>query len=145
MTETDVTFEPSPELVEDTSRPGVGAAARQVAERASAIARLELELASLEIKRKIGALGTGIGLGVGALVFALFALGFGLAAAAAALATFLATWLALLIVMGILLLLTAILGMLALRAVKKGTPPVPQQAITEAKLTTNAIKSDGGG
>jgi hypothetical protein len=74
----------------------------------------------------------------------LFALGFGLAAAAAALATFLATWLALLIVMGILILVAAILGMLAMRALKKGGAPVPEQAITEAKLTTNAIKSDGG-
>ena len=122
---------------------GFGAAAKQVAEHASALARLELELATLELKRKLAALGLGIGLGVGAAVFLLFVVGFGLATVAAALATFLPTWLALLIVTVFLLLVAAVLGMLALRAVRRGTPPVPQQAIREAKLTTEAIKSDG--
>ena len=122
---------------------GFGAAAKQVAEHASALARLELELATLELKRKLAALGLGIGLGVGAAVFLLFVVGFGLATVAAALATFLPTWLALLIVTVFLLLVAAVLGMLALRAVRRGTPPVPQQAIRDAKLTTEAIKSDG--
>ena len=36
-----------------------------------------------------------------------------------------------------------LLGLLALRAIKKGTPPVPEQAIREAKLTSNALKADG--
>jgi hypothetical protein len=27
--------------------------------------------------------------------------------------------------------------------IKKGTPPVPEQAIEEAKLTSEALKSDG--
>ena len=74
---------------------GVGAAAKQVAEHASAVARLELELASLELKRKVANLAVGIGLAVGAALFALYALGFAFAAAAAGLATFLDTWLAL--------------------------------------------------
>jgi len=39
---------------------GVGAAARSVAEHASALARLELQLAALEVKRKIGSLALGI-------------------------------------------------------------------------------------
>jgi uncharacterized membrane protein YqjE len=119
---------------------GLGTAAKQVAEHASALVRLELELASLELKRKLGALGVGVGLGVGAAVVALFMLGFGLATIAAALATFLATWLALLIVTVFLLLVAALLGFLAMRAVRRGTPPVPEQAIREAKLTTEALK-----
>jgi hypothetical protein len=122
---------------------GLGTAAKQVAEHASALARLELELAGLELKRKFAALGLGVGLGVGAAVFLVFMLGFGLATIAAALATFLSTWLALLIVTGFLLLMAGLLGFLALRAVRRGTPPVPQQAIREAKLTTEAIKSNG--
>jgi hypothetical protein len=28
-------------------------------------------------------------------------------------------------------------------SLKKGTPPVPEQALREAKLTTEALKSDG--
>jgi uncharacterized membrane protein YqjE len=127
----------------ETDSQGVGTAAKVVAERASAIVRLELELAALELKRKIVALGLGIGFAIGAAVFLVFMLGFAFAAIAAALATAMATWLALLITMGILFALAAILGVLALGRIKKGTPPVPEQAIREAKLTTEALKSDG--
>lgn len=129
---------------ETTENGGLGAAAKQVAEHASALARLELELAKLEIGRKVAALGLGIVLGLGAAIFALFMLGFLLAAAAAALATAMSTWLALLLVALGLLLVTGLLGMLALGRIKKGTPPVPQQAIREAKLTQTALKSDAG-
>jgi hypothetical protein len=125
--------------------PGLGAAAKHVAEHASALARLELELAALELKRKIVALGIGAGLGIGAAVFLLFALGFGVAAAAAALATTMATWLALLIVTGGLVVLAALLVVLAVGRIKSGTPPVPKQAIEEAKRTSSALKSDGNG
>ena len=121
---------------------GVGAAARQVAEHASAIARLEFELATLELKRKVANLGLGIGLGVAAAVFGLFALGFGLAAGAAGLATVVSTWLALLIMFGVLLLFALVLGLIAIGRIKRGTP-VPEQAIEEAKRTTTALKSDG--
>jgi hypothetical protein len=122
---------------------GVGEAAKVVAEHASQIARLEIELAMLELKRKIVALGLGIGLGLGALLFVLFGLGFALAAAAAALATAVATWAALLIVAGALFGVVGLLGILALGLIRKGAPPVPKQAIEEAKLTTAAIKSNG--
>jgi protein-S-isoprenylcysteine O-methyltransferase Ste14 len=122
---------------------GVGTAAKIVAERASTIVRLELELAAMELKRKVVALGFGIGLAIGAAVFLVFALGFAFATVAAALATGMSTWLALLVTTGILLALVAALGVLAVVKIKKGTPPVPEQAIREAKLTTEALKSDG--
>jgi membrane-bound ClpP family serine protease len=122
---------------------GLGAAAKSVSEHLSAIMRLEIELATMELKRKIVALGLGIGLVVGALVFLLFMVGFGLATIAAALATFLSTWLALLIVTGGLLLLAGVLGFIGVKTITKGTPPVPEQAIREAKLTSDALKSDG--
>ena len=51
--------------------------------------------------------------------------------------------LSLLIVVGGLLLIVGVLGALALRSFKKGTPPVPRQAIEEARLTGEAIKADG--
>jgi hypothetical protein len=123
----------------------LGSAAKEVAEHASALVRLELELAKLELGRKVGALGIGIGLGAGAALVALYAVGFVFATIAAGLATFLATWLALLIVTLFLLLLTGVLGALAVNRIKKGTPPVPEQAIAEAKLTSEALKSDGSG
>ena|SRR5438309_11999329 len=131
-----------PDTVTD-GHTSLGAAAKQVAEHASALARLELELAKLEVTRKIASLGKGIGLGLGAGILLLFMLGFLLAAGAAALATTLSTWLALLVVAGGLLVVAGLLGLLGLRAIKKGTPPVPEQAIQEAKLTSDALKADG--
>jgi hypothetical protein len=127
----------------DGTPQGVGDAAKDVAEHASTIFRLELELAAMELKRKVSSLGLGIGLGIGAAVVALFMVGFLYATIAAALALVVPTWAALLIVTGILLLQVAILGYLAVGRIKKGTPPVPEQAIREAKLTTEALKSDG--
>jgi hypothetical protein len=120
---------------------GVGGAAKQVAEHASSIARLEIELALLELKRKLVALGLGVGLLVGAGLFSLFMLGFMFATIAAVLATFLSTWLALLIVTVALMLIAGACGLIGLGALKKGSPPVPEQAIREAKLTTQALKS----
>jgi Putative Actinobacterial Holin-X, holin superfamily III len=120
---------------------GVGAAAKQVAEHASALARLEAELAGLELKRKVASLGIGIGLAATGAVLGVFALGFALATVAAALATFLSTWLALLIVTGGLVLLAGLCAMIGLGAIRKGSPPVPEQAIREAKLTSEALKS----
>jgi hypothetical protein len=125
----------------EATRPGVGAAARDVAEHASALARLELELAGHELKQKAGAFGAGAALAIGAAVLALFALGFLLATVAAALAIVLDTWLALLIVALALLAIGGLLGALGLRRIRRATPPVPEEAIREAKLTTDALTS----
>jgi hypothetical protein len=126
-----------------TENQSLGAAAKEVAEHASTLARLELELAALELKSKVAALGKAAGFGAGAIFFVLYAIGFAFATIAAALATFLPTWLALLIVTLFLLFGAGLLGMLALRSLKRGTPPVPKQAIEEAKMTTAALKTDG--
>jgi uncharacterized membrane protein YqjE len=128
---------------QETDHRSLGASAKEAAEHASTLVRLELELAALELKRKVTALAVGIGLGIGAALFLLFALGFGFATIAAGLATVVDTWLALLIVTVGLFVLAGILGLLALNRIKRGTPPVPEQAIQEAKLTTAALKSDG--
>jgi hypothetical protein len=121
----------------------LGAAAKQVAEHASALARLELELAATELKTKVAALGKGAVFGAGALFFVLYAIGFLFATIAAALAIFLPTWLSLLLVTIALLLGAGLLGFLAVRSLKRGTPPVPKQAIEEARMTTAALKADG--
>jgi len=120
---------------------GLGAATRAVSERVSSIVRLEIELALSELKRKAATLGVGIGLLVGAGLFAVFMLWFAFATIAAALATTVSTWLALLIVTGILLVIAGVLGFIGYTAVSKATPPLPEQAIEEAKLTTEALKN----
>jgi hypothetical protein len=127
----------------ETEHRGVGPAAKEVADHASTLARLELELAALELKRKVAALGVGIGLVASAGVFLLFAVGFGLAAGAAALALVVSTWVGLLIVFGALVLLSLVLALIGMSAIKKGTPPVPEQALEEARLTTQALRSNG--
>ena len=118
----------------------VSDAARNVADHASSVAKLELRLATVELKKKVAPFGIGIGLGAAAGLMAVFGLAFALSTIAAALATFLAWWLALLIVTVCLLVLAGLLGLVALRAIKKASPPIPEQAIQEAKLTTAAIK-----
>jgi uncharacterized membrane protein YqjE len=125
------------------SNAGVGPAAKQVAEHASSLARLELELAALELKKKAAAFGAGVGVGLGGALFAVFTLGFLFAAIAAGFATAVPTWAALLITTGILFLLTAVLGSVAALLINRSTPPVPEQAIEEAKRTTEALKRDG--
>ena len=121
----------------------LGASAKQVAEHASALARLEVELAALEIKRKIASLGRGVAFGLVAALLLLYALGFGLASAAAGIATEIPVWAALLVVTGVLVILIALFGALAAVSIKRGAPPVPDQAIREAKLTSEALRHDG--
>jgi uncharacterized membrane protein YqjE len=126
----------------DSDQASLGTAAKQVAEHASALARLELRLAALELSRKAKSLALGIALAAAALLLLLYALGFGLASIAAAIP--LSTWASLLIVTGVLLVIIAVLGFFAVQAFKHGTPPVPDQAIEEAKLTQEALKAGNG-
>jgi tetrahydromethanopterin S-methyltransferase subunit C len=115
-----------------------------VAEHAREFVRLEVELATAELKKKAAALGTGIGLMVGAAVLAFLALTFGLLAAAAGLATTLPVWAALLIVCGALIVITTILALVGKRMLEKGVQPVPEQAVEEARLTGEALRNGDG-
>jgi hypothetical protein len=118
---------------------GVGYAAKEFVERARSIVRLEIELALLEIKAKLTRIGVGVGLAAGAAVVALFALGFLFAGIAAAIALALPWWASLLIVSATLFGVTALLAFLGIKSIKAGTPPMPEEAIEEARLTTEAI------
>jgi hypothetical protein len=122
-------------------RPGLGGAAKAVADRARSLVRLEIELATAELKKKLATIGIGIGLLAGAAMLAFYGVGFALATIAAGLATAVSTWLALLIVTIGLLVLVALLVFIGITAIKRGAPPVPVQAIEEAKLTAEAVKN----
>jgi hypothetical protein len=123
-------------------RPGLGAAIKNVREHATTLAGLEVELAKLELQKKLAALGVGVGLLVGAVLLVLYGLGFAFATLAAGLATFLPTWVAILIVTLVLFLLAVVLAFVGRSQVRKGTPPVPEQAIEEARKTQEALKSN---
>ncbi|HZT85508.1 MAG TPA: phage holin family protein [Gaiellaceae bacterium] len=119
---------------------GLSGATKRVADHARSIVRLELQLATSELKKRLAALGLGLGLAVAAALFALAALGFGLAAAAAGIATALPVWASLLIMFGGLLVLAGILGVAGLTLMKR-SKPVPEQAIEEARLTQEALRN----
>ena len=119
---------------------GIRASFRRVIRHAGSLSELQKELARAEMKRKMAALGAGAGLAIGAGVILFFAVAFGLATAAAALALVVDWWLALLIMFVLLLLVAGVLGLVAVRMVKKGTPPVPEQAIEELRLTRQTLR-----
>ena len=120
---------------------GLSDATKRVADHARSFVELEVQLATAELKKKAQALGVGAGLTVGAAIFAFLALVFGLLAAAAGLATTLPVWASLLIVFGALVLIAAILGLIGVKLLQKGTQPIPEQAIEEAQLTAEALRN----
>ncbi|HEY7421821.1 MAG TPA: phage holin family protein [Gaiellaceae bacterium] len=119
---------------------GLSGATKRVADHARSFVQLELQLATAELKKKAAALGVGLGLTGGAALLAFLALCFGLAAAAAGIATTLPVWASLLIVMGGLILIAAVLGAIGVEMLKRGSRPVPEQAVEEVQLTTEALR-----
>lgn len=137
-----------PEVATPSSPPpngsvGVGQAVKEVTDRLKTILTLEIELAKLEVSRKIAAFAVGIAMLVAAAVFALYGIGFLLAALASGLDTWLPHWLADLAV-GLGLLVVVVLPLALIGKKKLSSPPVPKQAIHEAKLTSAALKKDDG-
>lgn len=120
---------------------GLVSRTRSVKQRAESLVRLNLELAKLEAKKKVAALGVAAGLALLAVVLVVYAIGFAFATAAAGISEALPLWLSLLIVTGLILLLAAIAGLLAARFAKKASPPKPAQAIEEAERTVETLRS----
>lgn len=99
------------------------------------------ELARLELAEKARKLAPALALGLAALVLALFAVGYGVAAAVEGLDGSLPRWAALLVVAGALAAVAALLGALAVAGTRRAAPPVPEQAIAEARETTRAVRA----
>lgn len=127
-----------------TDSRGLRASLQRVIRHAGSLSQLNKELARAEMKRKTAALGAGAALAIAAGVILFFAVAFGLATAAAALAIVLDLWLALLIMFAALLLVALVLALVGVRLIKKGSPPVPEQAIQEAKLTRQVLRGGHG-
>ncbi len=120
---------------------GVLTRAKTVKKRTLSLAQLNLELAKLEAKQKVTAIGTGAGLVAVAAVLIVYAIGFTFAALAAGISEALSLWLSLLIVAGILFLAAAIAAYLGVRFVRKASPPKPEQALEEAARTLETLES----
>lgn len=114
----------------------------QVSERASLLVREEIELAKAEMAAKARKLVTGAVVGIVAGVFFITALFFLLESAAWALYRIVGGtnyWAGFLIVAGMLIVLGALAGGLAYRAIRKSTPPAPTMAIDEAKKIRETV------
>jgi protein-S-isoprenylcysteine O-methyltransferase Ste14 len=120
----------------------LGEIVNDVSSKATLLVKEEIELAKAEITQKAKKLGVGAGLIAVAGVFAFFFLIFFLHMLALGFANWfsLEPWVGYGIVCILLLVFAAILAFVALRMFKKGSPPVPEMAIAEAKKTRAAIE-----
>jgi uncharacterized membrane protein YqjE len=124
----------------------IAAAITEVSERAQVLVREEIELAKAEVTEKATKLIKGAVVGAAAGIFVVMALVFALVGCAWLLYYYLPgnqfTYFWGFFAMAvILLLLGALAGLLAAKAVKKGSPPVPEMAIEEAKKIREAVSS----
>jgi len=117
----------------------------EVSENASILVREEIELAKAEVSAKLTKLGRGAGVGVAAGTFAFLALILILHGIAWLLGEELFDgniWAGYFVTAGIFLLIAALAGFIAFRSLKAGSPPVPEQAIEEAKLTKEMLEKE---
>lgn len=123
----------------------VGEMVFDVSERVSTLVREEIELAKAEVSEKVTKLLRGSAVGVAAGVFAFLALILILVGIAFLIDDlfFNSLWPGFLIVAAVLLIIAAIAGWLAYRAIQAGSPPVPVQAIEGAKQTRAVLEGSG--
>lgn len=116
-----------------------------VSESASTLVREEIELAKAEISQKVTKILQGSAIGIAAGTFAFLALILILHGIAWLLGEELFSgniWAGYFVTAGIFLLIAALAGFIAFRALKAGSPPVPEQAIEEAKLTKEMLEKE---
>jgi len=130
---------------DDTGSKSLGEIVADVSEKASQLVREEIELAKAEVKDKVSKLTRGAVAGAAAGVFLIF----GITMFFHGLAWLFNdifnwdddVWAGFAVVTGILFLLGALAGLLALRLFKKGSPPTPDLAIEEAKRTRAELEA----
>jgi uncharacterized membrane protein YqjE len=116
-----------------------------VSEKTSALIREEIELAKAEVTEKVGKILRGSAVGVAAGAFAFLALILVMEGIAWLLNEEVfdgKTWPGFFIEAAVFLLIAAAAGLFAYRSVQAGAPPVPDQAIEEAKLTKAVLEGE---
>jgi uncharacterized membrane protein YqjE len=116
-----------------------------VAEKSSSLVREEIELAKTEISEKVGKLLRGSVVGVAAGVFAFLALILVMQGFAWLLAEEVFdgnAWPGFFVEAALFLLIAAGAGFFAYRSVQAGAPPLPEQAIEEAKETKKVLEGE---
>jgi uncharacterized membrane protein YqjE len=115
-----------------------------VAEKSSSLVREEIELAKTEVSEKVSKLLRGSVVGLAAGTFAFLALILIMEGVAWLLAEEVFdgnAWPGFFVEAALFLLIAAAAGFIAYRSVQAGAPPVPEQAIAEAKLTKATLES----
>lgn len=123
----------------------VGELVFDVSERTSTLIREEIELAKAEVSEKVTKIARGSAVGIAAGTFAFLALILVMEGIAWALNEEVfdgKTWPGFFIEAAVFLLIAAAAGFFAYKSVKAGAPPVPSQAIEEAKLTKEMLEKD---
>ena len=134
----------SPETPPSRDERSVSDLVFDVAEKSSTLVREEIELAKTEVSEKVGSLLRGSAVGVAAGIFAFLALILVMEGVAWLLAEEVFdgnAWPGFFVEAAIFLLIAAGAGYFAYRSVQAGAPPVPAQAIEEAKLTKATLES----
>ncbi len=117
-----------------------------VAEKSSSLVREEIELAKTEISEKVGKLLRGSVVGIAAGTFAFLALILVMEGVAWLLNEELfdgKTWPGFFIEAAMFLLIAGLAGLFAYRSVQAGAPPMPEQAIEEAKQIRSTLEGEG--
>ena len=102
----------------------------------------ELALFKAEMAAKAKAAGIGAGMLVGALLFLFFAFAVLITAAVLGFALILPAWLAAIIVGVILIVIAVVLGLIGMRSLKKGVPPVPDDLSSELSADAKALRGE---
>jgi uncharacterized membrane protein YqjE len=128
----------------------IAAAISEVSERMTVLVREEIELAKAELTVKVTKLVKGAVVGLAAGIFLLLALMFALHGVA-----WLLYWVlpfpsgtffwGFFVLAALLVLLAALAGFIAYKAVRAGTPPTPTMAIDEAKKIRATVSSGASG
>ena len=139
-------YPPGPEPERTEPPQNIATAITEVSERATLLIREEIELAKAEVSEKATKLVKGAVVGVAAGVFFMTALVFALVGCARLLYYYLPgndfTYFWGFFAMAVILvLLGALAGVIAAKAVKRGTPPVPNMAIEEARKIREAVSA----
>jgi uncharacterized membrane protein YqjE len=129
----------------DSTTQNISQAIQEVSDRATLLVREEIELAKAEVTENVTKLIKGAVVGIAAGIFVVFALIYLLHGFAWL------TWYELFpdqqyfwgffVVAAVLLLLGALAGYIAARAMKSGAPPTPVMAIDEAKRIKETVQS----
>jgi uncharacterized membrane protein YqjE len=136
---------PVPPPSDPTDERKLGELVFDVTEGISGLVREEIELAKTEVSEKAGKIARGAVVGISAGVFAFLALILVMEGIAWLLNEEVfngKTWPGFFIEAAAFLLIAALAALIAYKAVKAGSPPMPEQAIEEAKLTKEMLTKE---